>query len=54
MTYCLMVKAENKEFDRTGREKEIKRDLVLDKNERKFVADQVVKKALVVWGGHIK
>ncbi|KAH0751737.1 hypothetical protein KY285_004885 [Solanum tuberosum] len=45
-----VFKAETKEYQRPGVEKEKKWDLVPEKNARKVAADYVVKKALVVWG----
>ncbi|KAH0682508.1 hypothetical protein KY290_023330 [Solanum tuberosum] len=47
---CLMLKAETKEYKRPVGEKDKRRDLVPEKNARKFVANYVVKKALAVWG----
>jgi len=47
---CPMLKAENKEYQRPGSEKDKRRDLVPEKNARKAAADYVVKKALAAWG----
>ena len=48
---CPLLKAENKEYQKPRGDKEKRRDLVLDKNDRKAIADYVVKKALATWGG---
>ncbi|XP_049364246.1 uncharacterized protein LOC125829001 [Solanum verrucosum] len=46
---CPILKAENKEYQRPGGEKDKIRDLVPKENARKATTDYVVKKALVVW-----
>ncbi|XP_069155731.1 uncharacterized protein [Solanum lycopersicum] len=47
---CPLLKAENKEYQKSKSDKEKRRDLVLNKNDRKAAADYVVKKALAAWG----
>ena len=46
---CPLLKNENKEHQKPRSDKEKRRDLVLDKNDRKAAADYVVKKALAAW-----
>ncbi|XP_015060407.1 uncharacterized protein LOC107006348 [Solanum pennellii] len=47
---CPLLKTENKEYQKPRSDKEKRRDLVLNKNDRKAAADYVVKKALAAWG----
>ena len=46
----LYSKLKNKEYQKLRSDKEKRRDLVLNKNDRKAAADYVVKKALAAWG----
>ena len=47
---CPLIKVENKEYQKSRGDKEKIRDLVLNKNDGKVVADYVVKKALAARG----
>ena len=47
---CPLLKNENKEHHKPRSDKENRRDMVLDKRDRKAAADMVVKKALAEWG----
>ncbi|XP_069152806.1 uncharacterized protein [Solanum lycopersicum] len=47
---CPPLKNDNKEHQKPRSDKEKRRELVLGKNDRKVVADYVVKKALAAWG----
>ncbi|XP_069151990.1 intracellular protein transport protein USO1-like [Solanum lycopersicum] len=47
---CPLLKNENKEHQKSRSDKENRRDVVLDKRDRKAAADLVVKKALAAWG----
>ena len=47
---CPLIKVENKEYQKSRGDKEKIRDLVLNKNDGKVVADYVVKKAFDAWG----
>ena len=47
---CPLLKTENKEYQKPRSDKEKRRDLVLNKNDRKIAADYVVKKAFAAWG----
>ena len=44
-----LLKAENKEYQKSRGDKEKRRDLVLNKNDCKAVADYVVKKVVAAW-----
>ena len=45
-----LLKVESKEYQKPRGDKEKRRDLVLNKNDQRVVADYVVKKALAAWG----
>ena len=45
-----LLKVESKEYQKPRGDKEKRRDLVLNKNDQRVVADYVVKKDLVSWG----
>ncbi|KAH0683294.1 hypothetical protein KY289_021046 [Solanum tuberosum] len=49
MRDCPLLKAETKEYQRPGGEKDRRRDLVPEKKARKVTVDYVVKKAFAVW-----
>ncbi|XP_069154614.1 uncharacterized protein [Solanum lycopersicum] len=51
---CPVLKTESREYQKPRSDKEKRRDLVLDKNDRKATADYVVKKALAAWGDSSK